>query len=279
MASQRLYFRSPSEWRSIIIAASLAAVLLLGCATVCVDNEVDDVGLHDFVMEYRKARTDRERYLVMKRVAYAINPDLSGKSRDATSLCVDRNQFIMAFGPPDRVLDRRIDYLYMIDSVRVFAVCIGFDAHGKTGVAMFTSYGWGQTIDLAEEVDVGAFLRLYSGNYDIVLSKFWVDAFALENATVSECCSAIMGKVNDRIESIGCKGVEITVENDDNRRFSFAFRGGCVQSLLKEMEGVSGYSPIDNFGELRKDPSVKPVIVLRNCRHALHTAGGSNCVY
>ena len=79
-----------------------------------------------------------------------------------------------------------------------------------------------------------------------------------------------MGKVNPRLEAIGCKGVDISVKDEDGRLFNFESRGGCLQSIIKEIEIFMGYSATNNFDELLLRPEMSPSVVFHNRRHALH---------
>lgn len=270
MGRRKSFSQKTSNWFKSIMAMCLILQLLTACSHAN-RKVIRSIELSDFAEQYQSARTDRERYLIMKKVVCNIQSDSSVRHLRCAPVAIGRNEFILAFGRPDRERSMRIEYDYLIDCARLFSVWIGFDATGKSTVAVAHSAGWGGAeTDISEIEDRDAWMQLFGGDYYIVISKIWINPFKLEDATLSEVCSFIMGKVNPRLEAIGCKGVDISVKDEDGRMFNFESRGGCVQSIIKEIEIFMGYSATNNFGELLLQPEMSPSVVFHNRRHALH---------
>ncbi len=264
MESRKCY----SQRQSDSFGATMVMCLILQLFAACSTAERKGLGnfaLADLAGQYRSARTDRERYLIMKEVAAEV------RSMRDSSASICRSEFIQAFGRPDREKPRRIQYDYLIDSARLLSVLIGFDADGKSTGALPFPDDWGSVAtDISEVEDRDTWMKLFGENYYVVIGTIWIDPFKLEEATLSQVCSFIMGKVNPRLESIGCKGVDISVKNDDGRKFRFESRGGCIQSVIKEIELFMGCSVTNNFDELKHRPEMSPSIVFDNCRRVLH---------
>ena len=216
------------------MAMEMCIIMQFSTACSPIDRKVTrSIELSDLAEQYQSARTDRGRYLIMKEVARKIRPDSSTRHLRCAPVAIGRNEFIQAFGRPDREKPRRIEYDYLIDSARLFSVWIGFDVNGKSTIAVAHSAGWGGAeTDISEVEDLTAWMQLFEGDYYIVISKIWINPFKLEDATMSEICSFIMSKVNPRLEAIGCKGVDVSVKDDDGRRFKLGKKG---QTLLYKL--------------------------------------------